>query len=158
MLGDERFKQKLLLEWTISYLYKQTGASTSAISNVTAVPLGTVKRSINTVKNNLDNYLRLLPQLGTREELLKHQEEIASISEENKKRNKWSNNALNLDDYQNEIKYIKELYQSYEHNISPGREFQIITLLNQGLTYREVGKQTGFSVSTIHSHNKGKSK
>lgn len=153
MLSDEKLKIKLLLSYTICYLYKETGASTSMISNETGIPLATVKRSLSEIRNRIDDYLRLLPELGTREDLLAFQDELDLVSFQNKKVNKWTTRQLSLETYKNEFEKIKKLYASYQPQVNSTIEDKIrmVDLRDDGVSYREIGKITGFSVSTVHT-------
>lgn len=161
MLSDEKLEIKLLLSYEICCLYKATSASTSMISNATGVPLSTVKRSLSEIRNKIDDYQRLLPEIGTREELLKFQKEIDSISFQNKKDNKWLTRELSSETYKKQIEMIRKLYDSYQPQVNSTVEDKVkmIDLRNDGVPYRKIGEITGFSVSTVHTIvNGGKKK
>lgn len=161
MLSDDKLKTKLLLSYTICCLYKATGASTSMISKETGVPLSTVKRSLSEIRNKIDDYQRLLPELGEREKLLTFQKQLDLVSSQNKRDNKWSNRELSVETYKNQIETIKRIYASYQpqENSTIEDKIRMVDLRNDGTSYREIGKITGFSVSTVHTIvNGGKKK
>jgi len=161
MISDEKTKQNLFLAYKISELYLKSNVSTKIISEAVNIPLSTIKRSINTVGKRLNDYLRLLPQLGNKEELIRFQEAIDIRAKENKNDNKWMNIPTDLDLFQKEIDEIRELYVSTNPLISEEVKTRITNLRFDGESIRKISQETGVSLATIHaivSNSSNKSK
>lgn len=162
MLNDEVLKIKLLLDYEISNLYIESGASTKIISDKTGVPLSTVKRALTTIHDKMSEYERLLPDFLKRDALEQLDLEIKELIDENKKTNKWISRELDEDIFSEEIERIKTLKSDFDkhNNISNEEKKTMINLRINGDTFREISNKTGRSLSRVHANieNKGKSK
>lgn len=155
MLNDNALKIKLLLDYEISILYLDSGASTSMISEKTEIPNGSIKRSLKTVGERTDDYIRILPHLGTKEELQQLQRKIDEQIKYNINKNKWVDRELSDSLYQSRIDSIKKLKEEFDELSPKITEKDIKAMKNlrlQGYPYRVISKKTGYSLSMVHKY------
>lgn len=150
MISDEKKKLNLLLAYKIADLYRKLEVSTSTISELTSIPISTVKRSLSTIGDKKNDYLRLLPNLGNEEYLDQFQQEINEQIYKNKKANKWGKVPLLLEQYQKDFDMIKELYKETNPTISDESKNNIKILHINGNSIRQISKATGYSLGSIH--------
>ena len=115
MIDDEIIKEKLLLAYKISELYLKTGLAAQTLSNITSIPEGIIKESFLTVGKYKQDYLRLLPELGSDKTLTILQEKIDEEMLYTKRKDKRNvepmlSNIMNI--FNKEIHEVRDLYGS----------------------------------------------
>ena len=150
MISDEKKKLNLLLAYKIADLYKKSGLSTSTISELTSVPISTIKRSLSAIRDKKEDYLKHLPELGDEEYLNQFQEEIDEQIYQNKKINKWGKTNSLFEQHQKDFDMITELYKKTNPTISEESKNNIRILHINGKSIREISKATGYSLGSIH--------
>jgi len=150
MINDEKKKLNLLLAYKIAELYKKLEVSTSTLSELTSVPLSTVKNSLNIIRTRKNDYLRLLPNLVDGKYFEEFQEEIEDQIYKNKKTNRWDKTPVLYEQYQKEFDMITELYKKANPIISDESKNNIRMLRVNGSSIREISKATGYSLGSIH--------
>ena len=159
MIGEDKLREKLLFDYKVSVLYLKSGASSSILSVATEIPLSTVKGCTSTIGKRVDDYVRLLPELGTKEELLTLQKQIDEHAKTNKQLNKWNNQDSVLSSYSKEIEEIKSLYSKTNQSISEETKRRINNLRMDGWSMRRIAEETGVSLGTVSGIvNAGKGK
>lgn len=151
MISDEKVRQNLLLAYKISLLYLKSGVSTSTLSKITEIPLSTIKRSVNTIGNRYKDYNRLLPELGSEENLLLLQEAINQAASANKKANKWNKTIITLEQHKEEIEEIKSMYQNSGSKVNEEDRIRAINLRCNGESIRKIASEVGISLGSVHA-------
>ena len=149
MISEEKTRQNLLLAYKISMLYIKCGASTNTVSEITEVPLSTVKRSITTIGKRKKDYLRLLPELGDERRLNTIQELANEATKENIRLNKWNKVESPLSNFESDIEEIKEMYKANSSLVSDEVKMKIINLRYDGNSMRKIASETGVSLATV---------
>ena len=155
MLSDEKTREKLLLGYKIVRLYLDSGCSVSLISKATGVSLATVKRSLSIISNKKDQFLRLLPELGTEEELDEIQKGVDARITSNKIVNKWRKEEPSLRDFSDEVKEIQELHKKSSVAVTDEDKKKMINLRVNGASIRTIASATGHSLDSVHGIVKG---
>ena len=165
MLSDEKTKEKLLLSYKIVRLYLDSGCSVSVISKATGISLATVKRSLSALSSKKEQYLRLLPELGTEEELDELQKAVNAQIVSNKIANKWREDEPSLRDFSKEVEEIQGLYQRSSVVVSEEEKRKMVNLRINGASIRKIAADVGHSLDSVHGivrevgkDNKGSSK
>ena len=158
MIDEEQLKSKLLFGLEVSKLYVESGATTSDIATYADVPLSTVKRCLKWIRERKSDYLRLFP--GLEEEYLDTlATKVDACALEKKKMNKWASSFL--DSYKDKLELIHELYDASRMDIVESKIDVVKNLRVNGLSMREIAKEAGISLSSVHNiinNEKGRGK
>ena len=173
MLGEEKKGLNLLLHFRICNIYAKTHASTSLISEMTGMPLSSVKRSIKILDNEYERCVELLPTaqeealsmgLVTQLDLI-DEEQIQEIRRgvflariEKTKINNWQDISLTIDSDMD--RYIEDTKSLQEYNskrlYTPAKKTEEYSaLLVKGYSFRDVAETYGISTSVV-AYNTGK--
>lgn len=159
MIGEEKLKQKLILAYEIGTLYVDSMTSVSVISDLTTVPVSTVKNYLNMIKEKYNDYIQLLPELVTEEKLRKLLSKIDEQKNENIIQNERSFNEGILASFEVRIENIKNLYQKFKPLSDDELRKNILNLQLNGLSMRKISEATGVSLGRVHKIiNNSKSK
>lgn len=152
MINDEKLKKQLLFSYNLCKLYVDTEYSVSTLSDILQISLSTIKRSLHSISIRIDDYLRLLPELGTKKELEALQQSVDKIIADHKKENKKVGFKYDASSYQKQIDEIKALYtNSYGTPIKDDIRTKIIELREKGYSIRQIADSLGgISTSTVH--------
>lgn len=150
MLGEEKIKQRLILAYEISTLYVDSMTSVSVISDLTTVPKATIKRYLNLIKENHNDYINLLPELVDEENLKELQLKIEEQKNENIIQNEYALNEGVLLGFYERIEKIKKLYQEFKPSTDVEISQNILNLQISGLSMRKIAEATGVSLGRVH--------
>lgn len=152
MIGDEKLKNILLLDYKICNLYLASGATTSVLSEVCEIPLASVKNSIDrmsSIKRECD-YLRLIPTCFQRETIDSFRARLIEKIEENKQNNKWNVIAFDISRFEDDVKEIKELHRSNNPLIDDEKKSQIRNMRIEGASMGKIAQEFGISKGSVH--------
>lgn len=167
MLGKEKKELLLLLQFRICKLYIYTNANTALLSQLTGMPLASVKRAIKVLDNEFDKCVELLPiaQLNAlNNQLITQIDDVSEASltslrdeliERRTEQNK-NKKLEDLDEYLNDaiIIYIEETRQLQDKNnkrlIYPTAvAAEMKKMLDEGYNISTIGENFGLSKSTV---------
>ena len=154
MKNDELSKIKLLMNYEICKLYINTCASARNISEVTGVSPATVKRAIKSFSEKKKDYLGILPDMFTEEDIEKIDAKVNEVSSYNIKTTKWSDKEISMETYGDDIEKIKTYKKAIDETTKKVTDDDITKIKNlriMGYSYRKIKEVTGFALSTINS-------
>jgi len=150
VLSEEKTKLQLLLAYKIVILYLKTHASSNEIANAAGIPVSTIKRYLNMPIIKGKEYLTLLPDIISQEQLTNLQEELMAMKADNKATNKWGSSTLSGEE--DSIMEIRKLGSAtIIRPPSLDETMKVQYLRANGDSYGKIAIRTGLSKGTAYN-------